>query len=271
MRIPHPVKGRRMNQTRVGILTGAGGRIGQAIARMLVDEGYALVVNDVDAYRCEGVAGQLSAAGATVMAVTGDVGQRADADAVVAMATAAWGRLDLLVNCAGIFPNTPVVEMDDDEWERVFATNLRGPFMLCRAAARVMIAAGDGQRRHIVNISSTAGEAARIGAAHYCGSKAALNMLTKVLAIELAPHNIRVNAVAPGIVVERVVTRPAPPDIDPYLAALLAGIPLGRTGSGEDIAGAVRFLISPAAEWITGEILHVNGGSTAGRTTLPRS
>ena len=95
-------------------------------------------------------------------------------------------------------------------------------------------------------------------------------MLTKVLAIELAPHGIRVNAVAPGIVVDSVYDTSAPPD-DPYVAALLSGIPLGRTGTGDDIANAVRFLVSPEAGWITGEILHVNGGSTAGRVTLPPS
>jgi NAD(P)-dependent dehydrogenase (short-subunit alcohol dehydrogenase family) len=133
-----------------------------------------------------------------------------------------------------------------------------------------MIAGAVGRGRQIINISSTAGESARTGAAHYCGSKAALNMLTKVLAIELAPHGIRVNAVAPGIVVDRVYQRDAPPG-DPYVAALLAGIPLGRTGMGDDIAKAVSFLISPEAEWITGEILHVNGGSTAGRVSLPPS
>jgi NAD(P)-dependent dehydrogenase (short-subunit alcohol dehydrogenase family) len=254
---------------RVGILTGAGGRIGRAIASMLVDEGYALVINDLDPFRCEGIAGRLSAAGATVMALTGDVSLRDDAEALVDMALAAWNRLDLLVNCAGIFPNTPVVEMTDEDWDRVYDVNLRGPFMLSRAAARAMIAAGNGG--NIINISSTAGESARTGAAHYCGSKAALNMLGKVLAIELAPHRIRVNTVAPGIIIDEVIESPPPPDTDPYVAALLRGIPLGRTGHGDDIAGAVRFLISSAAQWITGEILHVNGGSTAGRVTLPRS
>lgn len=253
----------------VGILTGAGGRIGRSIASMLAHEGYRLIINDVDAYRCEGVAGRLSAAGATVMAVTGDVSERETADALVEMAAGAWGSLDLLVNCAGVFPNRPVVELSDEEWDHVYSVNLRGPFMLCRAAARVMIAGGTGGS--IVNISSTAGESARTGAAHYCGSKAALNMLSRVLAIELAPHGIRVNVVAPGIIVDDVVTSPAPEGTDPYLAALLRAIPLGRTGRGEDIAEAVRFLISPAASWITGEILHVNGGSTAGRTTLPPS
>jgi NAD(P)-dependent dehydrogenase (short-subunit alcohol dehydrogenase family) len=132
-----------------------------------------------------------------------------------------------------------------------------------------MVAAGNGG--NIVNISSTAGEAARRGAAHYCGSKAALNMLTKVLAIELAPHGIRVNSVAPGLVLDEVLTSPPPPDTPAYNAALLAGIPLGRTGTGDDIANAVRFLIAPASDWITGEIIHVNGGSTAGRVGLPRS
>lgn len=236
---------------------------------MLVDAGYALIVNDLDPYRCEGVAGRLSASGATVMAMTGDVSDRETVDSLVDMATGAWGRLDLLVNCAGIFPNRQVVEMDDEDWDRVYNVNLRGPFMTCRAAARAMIAAGGGGS--IVNISSTAGESARTGAAHYCGSKAALNMLSRVLAIELAPHGIRVNVVAPGIVVDDVITRPAPEGTDPYLVALLNAIPLGRTGRGEDIAEAVRFLISPAASWISGEILHVNGGSTSGRTTLPPS
>jgi NAD(P)-dependent dehydrogenase (short-subunit alcohol dehydrogenase family) len=253
----------------VAIVTGAGGRIGRAIAAMLARDGYALILNDIDPYRCEGTAGQLSAAGATVMAMTSDVSLRADAEALVDMALAAWGQLDLLVNCAGIFPNAPVVDMNDEEWDRVFNVNLRGPFMLSRAAARAMISGGNGG--NIINISSTAGESARIGAAHYCGSKAALNMLSRVLAIELAPHGIRVNVVAPGIVVDDVITSPTPAGTDPYLAALLSGIPLGRTGRGEDIAAAVQFLISPAAAWITGEILHVNGGSTAGRTTLPRS
>lgn len=253
----------------VGIITGSGGRIGRAITAMLAERGYRLIVNDLDPARCEAVAGRLSGQGATVFAAAGDVSKRADAESLVEMATGAWGRLDLLVNCAGIFPNTPVVEMDDAEWERVWGVNLRGPFYLSRAGARAMIAAGNGG--NIVNVSSTAGESARIGAAHYCGSKAALNMLTKVLAIELAPHAIRVNAVAPGLVLDEVLTSPPPPGTPAYSAALLNGIPLGRTGTGDDIANVVRFLIDPASNWITGEIIHVNGGSTAGRVFLPRS
>ena len=254
---------------KVGIVTGACGRIGRALVTMLAGEGYRLIINDIDPYGCERVAGRLSGQGVTVMAVAGDVALRVDADAVVEMAFSAWGTVDLLINCAGIFPNRPVVDMEDDEWDRVFAVNVRGPFMLCRAAARAMLA--DGRGGNIVNISSTAGDSARVGAAHYCASKAALNLLTKTLAIELAPHGIRVNAVAPGLVLDEVLQAPAPPGTHPYSAALLAGIPLGRTGSGADIANAVRFLIDPASDWITGEILHVNGGSTAGRVTLPRS
>ncbi|MEX1158455.1 MAG: SDR family NAD(P)-dependent oxidoreductase, partial [Thermomicrobiales bacterium] len=124
-----------MNHHKVAILTGAGGRIGQAIARMLVGEGYALIVNDLDPFRCEGTAGKLSADGAKVMAITGDVSVREEADHIVEMAFGAWGRIDVLVNCAGIFPNKPVVDMEDDEWDLVYNTNLRGPFMLSRAGA----------------------------------------------------------------------------------------------------------------------------------------
>src|SRR5215207_8821374 len=144
----------------VAIVTGAAGRIGRAIAEMLVDEGYALLVSDLDATGCERVSGRLAARGATVLAVPGDVASRAEADNIVEMAFGAWGRLDLLVNVAGIFPNTAVIDMEDDEWERVYAVNLRGPFMLSRAAARAMLAGGRGG--NIVNISSTAGEAARV-------------------------------------------------------------------------------------------------------------
>lgn len=253
----------------VAIVTGAGGRIGSAIAAMLTEHGYRVLVNDSSAARAEAVAGRLSGAGATVMAVQGDVSVREEAENLVAMALGGWGRLDLLVNCAGIFPNSLLVDMDDREWERVWGVNLHGPFYLCRAGARAMIACGNGG--NIVNVSSTAGDSARRGAAHYCGSKAALNMLTKVLAIELAEHGIRVNAVAPGLVLDQVWTSPPPPEMDAYSAALLRGIPLGRTGAGEDIANVVRFLIDPASNWITGEIIHVNGGSTAGRVSLPRS
>ena len=175
----------------------------------------------------------------------------------------------MLVNCAGIFPNSPVVEMDTAEWLQVFAVNLNGPFFLSRAIARHMIE--QGIHGSIVNISSGAGSSARTGGSHYCGSKAAINMFTKVLAIELGPHQIRVNAVAPGLILDDVMSLPVPEGANEYVGTLLKGIPLGRTGTPEDIAHAVKFVCSDQASWLTGEVIGVNGGSQAGRTHLPPS
>ena len=132
---------------KVGSVTCAGGRIGRGIAAMLIDEGYRLIVNDLDPAACERVAGQLSGRGATVLAAPGDVSARADADAAVEMTFGAWGCLDLLVDCAGIFPNTPVVNMEDAGRDRVDGVNLRGPFMLPRRRARHARRRAPGSRR----------------------------------------------------------------------------------------------------------------------------
>ena len=258
-----------MAEGRGVLVTGAAGRIGAAIARAFVGLGDRVVATDLDADRLAAVDRTMGAQGGRVTAIPADVADEGAVDRLVAAALDALGRLDVLVNCAGIFPNAPVVEMDTAEWDRVYAVNLRGPFLLCRAVARQMLArdiAGS-----IVNISSGAGSSARTGGAHYCGSKAALEMLTKVLAIELGPRGIRVNAVAPGLVLDEVLAPPVPAGTSPYVAALLDGIPLRRTGRPEEIAAAVVFLCSEAAAWTTGTVVEVNGGSQAGRTHLPPS
>jgi NAD(P)-dependent dehydrogenase (short-subunit alcohol dehydrogenase family) len=152
-----------------------------------------------------------------------------------------------------------------EEWDRVFAVNVKGTMLCCQAVARQLIA-----RRApgaIVNVSSAASTSARAGAAHYCGSKAAVNMLTEVLAIELGPHGIRVNAVAPGLVMDEVV-RPGDGIGHPYVRDMLAATPLGRTGSPADIAEAVLFLASERSAWVTGEVLYVTGGTHCGRTHM---
>lgn len=258
-----------MDSRRGVLVTGAAGRIGAAIARAFADLGDRVIATDLDADRVAAVARAIGERGGSAIAIPADVGDEQAVEALVAAAIEALGRIDVLVNCAGIFPNTPVVEMATAEWDQVYRVNLRGPFLLSRAVARQMLARD--VRGAIVNISSGAGSSARTGGAHYCGSKAALEMLTRVLAIELGPRQIRVNAVAPGLVLDEVLVSPAPAGTNPYVATLLGGIPLGRTGRPEDIADAVVFLCSDRAAWTTGTVLEVNGGSQAGRTHLPPS
>ncbi|MDR7419621.1 MAG: SDR family oxidoreductase [Armatimonadota bacterium] len=253
----------------VVLVTGAGGRIGRAVCGQFAREGARVACCDLDPTRAQAVADGIRQAGLAAVAVPGDVADERQVRAIVQETTRALGPIDVLVNCAGIFPNCPVVEMDVAGWDRVFAVNVRGPMLLCREVARQMIA------RHaagaIINITSPAGSSARTGGSHYCGSKAALNLLTHTLAIELGPHGIRVNAVSPGLVLDEVVSNDRPP-ADEYPLAILRGIPLGRTGTGDEIAPAVLFAASrERAGYMNGAIIEVTGGAHAGRPHLPPS
>lgn len=251
------------------VVTGATGRIGRAIVSTFASRGDHVVASDMSVERLDEVVKSLSTSSGQITTIAADVSREADVEHLATRAIDTVGHIDVLVNCAGIFPNTPVIDMDTAEWDTVFAVNLRGPFLLSRAIARHMVE--HGIQGSIVNISSGAGSSARTGGSHYCGSKAALEMLTKVMAIELGPRGIRVNAVAPGLILDEVLSLPIPDGTDPYVATLLSGIPLQRTGQPEDIANAVAFLCSEDASWVNGEIFGVNGGSQAGRTHLPPS
>lgn len=247
------------------LVTGATGRIGHAIVEKLTSQGAKVIATDHDGKRLES---ELGGRG-DVTTIVADLASEKDLKRLTAEAIAATGQIDALVNCAGVFPNRQVVNMSTDEWDLVYSVNLRGPFILSREIARHMIEREI--RGSIVNISSGAGTSARTGGSHYCGSKAALEMLTKVLAIELGPNGIRVNAVAPGLILDEVLTQPAPEGTHEYVTTLLNGIPLRRTGRPEDIANTVAFLCGDEAKWVSGAVWGVNGGSQAGRTHLPPS
>jgi 3-oxoacyl-[acyl-carrier protein] reductase len=176
------------------------------------------------------------------------------------------GPVTVAVANAGVYPNSPVLEMTTQEWDRVIETNVRGVFLTCQAVARSMVAKD--MPGKLITISSGAYNSGRKGAAHYCASKAGVVMFTKVLAMELGPHRINVNCIAPGLItVEQTVNEVS----EEVLQTIAAVIPWGRPGSPEDVVGAALFLASPFAEYITGEVLRVDGGASTGRTHLPYS
>jgi NAD(P)-dependent dehydrogenase (short-subunit alcohol dehydrogenase family) len=248
---------------RVVLVTGAAAGIGFGIASAFHRAGAQVALGDVRGDALDAAAKRL---GEAVFAHVVDVRDERAVDGFVAAAERALGPIAVAVANAGIYPNAPVVDMTVEEWDRVMETNLRGVFLTCRAVARGMVARRAGGK--IVTIASGAASSGRRGAAHYCASKAGVVMFTKVLAMELGEHRINVNCIAPGLV---TVERGAEHISEEYARTLTSTIPLGRAGTPEDIARAALFLASPLAEWMTGEVMAVDGGSGTGRTWLPFS
>lgn len=181
---------------------------------------------------------------------------------LVEAAFAAAPDLNALVNCAGIYPVTPVLDLPLQEWNAVLDLNLRTPFLLTQALARRWVNAGT--QAAVVNIASTSALIARPGTAHYAASKAGLVQLTKIMAIELAPKGIRVNAIAPGVVMtDRVRAHAAGPGADEHKAKM-ARVPAGREATPQEVAGAITWLLSPAAAYCVGSVLTLDGGYTLG-------
>ena len=248
---------------RVCLITGAASGIGRELARALARHGAQLVLADAAAAPLHELGAELAASGRRVWAVPTDVTRAEEVERLADTAFAQAGRVDGVVNCAGLYPVTPLFDITVEEWDRVLDTNLRGPFLVTRAVARRMIRQGlPGQ---VVNISSTASRLARPGIAHYGASKAGLNQLTAVMAIELAPYGIRVNAVLPGVIgTERVLASARGEDGAQEHQAKLARIPQQRLGEPREVVSVALFLLSPASSYCTGALFTVDGGFTLG-------
>ncbi|MDF0600279.1 SDR family NAD(P)-dependent oxidoreductase [Psychromarinibacter sp. C21-152] len=239
-----------MLQGKAAIITGASRGIGRAAAVALAKAGARVLVHGTNADLLEPLAEEIGG-----LWLAGDVADPATAAAAVARAEARFGGVDILVNNAGINTRSATLDMTLDDWQRVIDVNLTGTLHFCRAVLPGMIAQGAGR---IVNVSSAASKTPHRNAAPaYGASKAGVNYLTLHLAQEMAPHGIHVNAVCPGPVESDMTAQWD----DDYRAKVLQRVPLGRLGTAEQVAEAVLFLAGPGADFVTGELLDVNGGT----------
>ena len=232
------------------IVTGGGQGIGRAICGIFAEEGASVVVVDIDEAGAGETAGQLNREGRAAKAVRADVSSGAEIEALVDGVLEDSGRVDILVNNAGLAVFRSVEECTEEEWDRVMAVNLKGPFLLAKALLPAMKAQQAGA---VINLASVAGKTGGVvSGAPYSVSKAGIECLTKSLARELAPHGVRVNAIAPGIIDTALTAH--------HDQSFVDAIPLGGKGQPRDVAEAALFLASDRSRHITGEILDVNGG-----------
>jgi NAD(P)-dependent dehydrogenase (short-subunit alcohol dehydrogenase family) len=244
---------------KVALVTGASQGIGAGIASRFAQAGAAIVVHyRGNAEAARAVVNSISSDGGQAVALHGDLTQADDVDALIEATLQAFGALDIAVNNAGSFPNKALLEMTGTEWQAMYADNVETAFLCTQAAAREMKKAGGGA---IVNIGSIAATVPGPDHSHYNSAKAAVVMLTRSAAQELGPFGIRVNAVSPGLIARAGIEEAWPEGV----ARWTERAPLARLGRPEDVADACLFLASPAARWITGHNLLVDGGIMAAR------
>jgi NAD(P)-dependent dehydrogenase (short-subunit alcohol dehydrogenase family) len=247
--------------TRAALVTGGGTGIGASAARALAADGVAVAVSGRRREPLDQVVAAIEADGGQAVAVTGDIADPRDAERMVDQALAAFGALHVLVNNAGsIRRNVRLHEVPIERWNEQIAVNLTGPFMVTRAALPHLIAA-DGDRA-IVNVGSTLAQKAVPGVGPYAAAKGGIISLTRQLAVEYGPDGVRANAVMPAVV-RTAMAHAERPDFDDRQDDFAAMYPLGRLGEPEDLGAAIAWLASPAAAWVTGSILNVDGGLCA--------
>ncbi|MBS1192087.1 MAG: 3-oxoacyl-(acyl-carrier-protein) reductase [Nitrospirae bacterium] len=238
---------------KIALVTGAAQGIGRDIALGLAADGADVAICDVNLEAAQKTAADIEAKGRKSLAVKANVAASADVTAMIDQIVEKFGRIDILVNNAGITRDGLILRMKDEDWDLVLSINLKGAFLCTKAALKHMTKQRTGT---IINIASIVGAMGNAGQANYVASKAGLIGLTKTIAREYANRNVTANAVAPGFI-DTAMTQAL---TDQVRADLAKQIPLGRLGSSEDVANAVRFLASPSAAYITGQVVHVNGG-----------
>ena len=236
-------------------MTGSGRGIGKSTALELAKEGAKVVVSDIDIKECQNVCDEIKKIGSDAIAVKCDISKKSDVDAMIKKTMQKFQKIDILINNAGVVLMKPFVEMTEKDWDFVLDINLKGVFLCTNAVVKQMIKQKSGK---IISVASIAGEVGFMNTSAYCASKAGIINLTRELALELSPHNINVNAIAPGVIATKM-TEDMLKD-KKTKEVLLASTPLGRVGQPEEIGKAVVFLASDDSNFITGHTLVVDGG-----------
>ena len=248
-------------QGKVVLVTGASTGVGSEIARHFAELGAKVIVNfNKNLEGAVKVVDRIKAGDGLAEAIPTDVTDVDQVDLLVSASTEVFGQIDILVNNAGIYPTIPFLELDVDEWDQVMDVNLRSVFLCSQAVSRQMVSKGI--KGSIINISSIEARSPAPNHSHYCAAKAGVEMFTKTLALELGGHGIRVNAVAPGLIWKEGIEEGWPEGV----ARWKESAPLQRLGRGLDVAKACVFLASENADWVTGEIITVDGGVLTNQT-----
>lgn len=256
-------------EQRVAIVTGAGGGIGRATARRLAEDGYAVLVADSDEVAANTTVEEIHRANQHAMAVVGDVSRSDSAQTIVSECVRQFGTIHVLVNCAGVMANASIADEDPDQWQRTLDVNLTGAFMMAKYVVPVIQESGGGS---LVNIASILGIQGAPMSVAYTASKGGIIAMTRALAVELAPFQIRVNAISPGTIDTPLVRRFLAHEAKNFEAARVQMTkmhPLGRIGTPRDVANAVAWLASDQSSFVTGINLIVDGGRSIA-TVQPR-
>src|SRR5262245_26329048 len=244
----------------VALVTGGQQGIGRAIALALAREGADIVLNYLDDEAAAGkIAAEIRTMGRRCVPVRADVSRAGDVATLLEAAERGVGPIDTLVNNAGTFPRSAFLDLSEAEWDRVHGVNLKGSFLTAQAVARRLVARG--APGAIVNLASSAAYRSSPRGVHYVASKAGVVGLTRAMALELAPHGIRVNAIAPGLT---DTAQPRDGNTEAEVQAMARQVPLGRMGQPDDVAAVAVFLASAEARHVTGQVVHVNGGAYLG-------